>query len=109
MKYWGYSLTNPEEKTVSSSFGNIKLDYHQIPSTSGTGGGAIEVLKDHIILTTLDNGELFLFNSLTKKFSTNPSNLMNKYASIRDTFLNKEEFEFLVLAVVDIEDGCKMI
>jgi hypothetical protein len=110
VKYWGYLLTNPEEKTISSSFGNLNLDYHQIPSTSATGGGgAIEVLKDHIILTTLDNGEMFLFNSLTKNFSTNPSNLMNNYASIRDTFLNKESFEFLVLAVVDNEDGCKKI
>ena len=110
VKYWGYSLTNPKEKTISSSFGNLNLDYHQIPSTFAIGGGgAIEVLEDNIILTTLDNGEMFLFNSLTKKFSTGPSNLMNNYASIRDTFINKELFEFLVLAVVNVDGDCKQI
>jgi hypothetical protein len=110
VKYYAYLITNPEEKALSSNLEKIKLNYYQIPSKSATGGGGgIEAILNNKILVTLDNGEMFIFDQETETFFTNSSNLKNNYSGIRDTFINEELSEFLILATVNTEGLCKKI
>ena len=110
IKYYAYSITNPSEANISSNQGKLKLNYHTIPSTFATGrGGGIVALSKNKILVTLDNGEIFVFDQNTDTFFTNPFNFKNYYSGIRDTFINEELSEFLILATVDTEALCKNV
>ena len=110
VKYYAYSLTNPDEKIILSNQEKIKLNYYQIPSKNATGrGGGIVAIQDNKILVTLDNGEMFIFDQKTEKFFTNSSNLKNNYSGIRDSFINEGLSEFLILATVNTAELCKKI
>jgi len=110
VKNFGYGLTNPSIKTISTEYEELSLNYYQIPSSSAVGGGGgIEALTSTHLLITTSSGDIVLFDLNSSTFNTNQENLLEKYSVIRDIYLDEELSEFLVFGVLDISPECKEI
>jgi len=108
-KYFAYKYTNPENLILETFYYKIKSNYFSIPSTNATGnGGGVSLLKNNLVLTILDTGEIFLFDHKNNSFQIIESKvLLNKYISIRD--IDVFENELIVIAVKEINNECQSL
>ena len=110
IKYFAYKFTNPDQSILETYFYDLSIDYYSIPSSNSVGnGGGLDVFDEKNMLTVLDNGEIFLFDSQNLKFNKiKHSKLEKNYASIRDIYYKNNELLVLAVKKTNNED-CSII
>lgn len=109
VKYYVYKYTNPESFTIDTHLYEINTEYLSIPSQESIGGGgSINFLNKENVLITLNNGNNWILDIPTKKFTRGPDIFTGKFLTVRDANVFSEKNE-IALLVGENDNDCTVM